>query len=80
MSQHDELKHGDPIWFAQTCRGGYGFSRDVPGEFVRRTTKRVTIRLFRKSGAPVKVAVSDKNIRRRYLKVESAHSDTGSRP
>lgn len=61
------LKAGDPIWYAQTCRGGYGFMRDVPGEYVRSTAKRVTVLLHRRSGDPVQVAVHPRHVRRRYL-------------
>ena len=67
MSQPDELHAGDPIWFAQTCRGGYGFERDVPGEFVRAHVSRVTVVLYRKLGDPVEVVVHPKNVRRRCV-------------
>lgn len=31
----DPLTPGTPVWYRQTCRGGYGFQRDVPAIFVR---------------------------------------------
>ena len=59
------MNEGDPIWYRQTQRGGYGFQRDVPGEFVRESGRRVTVLLHRKSGEPVQVVVHPKNVRPR---------------
>jgi hypothetical protein len=57
---------GDRIWFRQTCRGGYGFQRDVPGWFVRQTAKRVTVLLsIANSERKVTVPVHPKNVRAR---------------
>ena len=67
MSQPEELRAGDPIWFAQACRGGYGFQRDVPGEFVKVSRTRVTVLVYRKPGDPVQVVVHPRNVRRRHV-------------
>lgn len=57
--------HGDPIWFRQTCRGGYGWERDVPGLFWERTAKRITVCLTKKDGTHAYVSVHPKNVRPR---------------
>ena len=59
------LKAGDPIWYRQICRGGYGFDRDVPGEFMHTTPRRVTVRLWMKDGTRVEVVVHPNNVRPR---------------
>lgn len=56
---------GDPIWYRQTCRGGYGCQRDVPGEFVKATDRRVVVKLWLKDGTRVDVAVTATNVRPR---------------
>lgn len=60
------LSVGDPIWFRQTCLGGYGFQRDVPGEFVRYTPRgRTTVSLRLKDGSRRQISVLARNVRRR---------------
>jgi len=56
---------GDPIWYRQTQRGGYGFTFDVPGTYVRHTDRRTIVRLHRKDGTLTTVAVLPKNVRLR---------------
>jgi hypothetical protein len=62
------LKPGDPIWFCQYYRGGYGWEDQVPGEFVRATPRRVTVRLFTRTGQTVVVHVAPQNVTRRDLR------------
>lgn len=59
------MNDGDAVWYRQTCRGGYGFQRDVPGVFVKRTDRRVIVRLLLKSGESTDVTVHPKNVRPR---------------
>lgn len=59
------MNAGDPIWYRQEIRGGYGFDYDVPGYFVRRTKKRVVVRLTLKRGGEKDVAVSPMRVRPR---------------
>jgi hypothetical protein len=59
------MKAGDPIWYRHVPRGGYGFGFDVPGEFVRATERRVTVRVFKKDGARVDRVVMAHNVRPR---------------
>lgn len=56
---------GDPIWYRQTIRGGYGFVNDVPGEFVCATPRRVTILVYLKDGTTTRIHVSPENVRPR---------------
>ena len=56
------MKPGDRILFRQTCRGGYGFQRFVPGTFVRSTPRRVTVQLTALNGTYVQVSVHPKNV------------------
>lgn len=56
---------GDPVWYRQVLRGGYGFGSDVPGVFKRASPRRVVIKVFLKSGATTQIAVHPKNVRPR---------------
>jgi hypothetical protein len=56
---------GDRVWYRQTCRGGYGFERDVPAVFLRRTLARATIDVELLSGGSKRIVVHPKNLRRR---------------
>jgi hypothetical protein len=60
------MTYGEPIWFRQAQRGGYGFEQDVPGTFVRETAHRIVVRLLLKSGGSTEVAVKPANVRRRF--------------
>lgn len=59
------MKEGDPIWFRQTQRGGYGFQSDVPGRFVRMAGTRAIVLLKKRDGSEKQVAVHPKNVRER---------------
>lgn len=59
------MRAGDPIWYRQVARGGYGFAQDVPGEFVKRTARRVVAKLWLKDGSRRDVAVAPQNVRPR---------------
>lgn len=61
------LRPGDPVWYRQTCRGGYGQQRDVPCTFVRATERRVVVRVELRTGGAADVAVAHKNVRVRVL-------------
>lgn len=65
------MKPGDPIWYRQTVRGGHGFDRDIPGEFVRATARRFVIKLWLKDGTRVDVAVTNEKVRPRDLEAAS---------
>jgi hypothetical protein len=58
------VKPGDPVTYVQTCRGGYGFTRDVPAVFVRAGVKRHTIRVRSSDGSrEVEIHVAPGNLR-----------------
>lgn len=59
------MNPGDPIWYRQVTRGGYGFVNDVPGEFVKATPRRVTIQVFLKDGSKTQISVHPNNVRPR---------------
>lgn len=59
------FKFGDPVWYRQTCRGGYGFQRDVPAVFVCQHAKRASIRVHALDGSKKQIAVDSKNLRLR---------------
>lgn len=59
------MNPGDPVWYRQFIRGGYGFGQDVPGEFVRATKRRISVRLWRKDGTRVTVHLAPQNVRPR---------------
>lgn len=59
------MREGDPIWYRQVSRGGYGYVSDVPGEFVKATSRRVKVRVFTKAGTKVEIAVAPYNVRPR---------------
>jgi hypothetical protein len=63
--QIQALNSGDPIWYRRVQRGGYAFSTDVPGTFVKLTPRRAVVRLTKKDGTQVDVAVSRHNVRPR---------------
>lgn len=59
------MKAGDPIWYRHTQRGGYCLQSNVPGEFVKATARRVVVKVWKKDGTRVNVAVQAKNVRPR---------------
>ena len=63
------MNAGDPIWYRQTSRGGYGFQRDVPGIFIRPASigPRVIVQLERADGIRKDVVVAASNVRPRVI-------------
>lgn len=59
------LQRGDLIWFRQTCRGGYGFQRDVPAVFIQETLRRCSIDVPLHTGGWKRISVKPDNIRAR---------------
>jgi hypothetical protein len=58
------VKPGDAVVYIQTCRGGYGFTREVPAVFVRAGVKRHTIRVRSADGSrEVEIHVAPGNLR-----------------
>jgi len=56
------VKAGDPIWYLQSVRGGYGWDDQVPGEYLRATPRRVLVQLFTRAGEVVRVFVAAENL------------------
>lgn len=56
------MKAGEPIWYLQHIRGGYGYDERVPGHFVRATRARYVVRILLKSGAGKNIAVHPLNV------------------
>ena len=61
------MNAGDPVWYRQVSRGGYGYESNVPGEFVRATEKRVIVKVWLRSGGTTEIAVNPANVRPRDL-------------
>jgi hypothetical protein len=58
-----------PVWYRQTCRGGYGFQRDVPAVEDYRTGQRVSVLVVSAAGGQLRrIAVHPRNIRPRVLR------------
>lgn len=62
------LKPEQRVWYRQTCRGGYGFQRDVPAIYEKQTSRRrVTIRVQLRDGQEKRISVDPINVRPRIL-------------
>lgn len=61
------FKPGDPVWYRQEMRGGYGFIDDVPAEYVRETAHRITVRVRLVEGGTREIHVKRDNVRARDL-------------
>src|SRR5438132_914519 len=77
LERCEPMKAGDAVWFRQTCRGGYGFQRDVPGEFIYVNGRdddpdaRVAIDVTTSLGERKRISVKAKNIRPRSCEAAS---------
>jgi hypothetical protein len=59
------MKAGDPVWYTQIHRGGYGFANKVPALFVRTGKKRVTITVLLRTGGTKQIVVHPNNVSER---------------
>lgn len=44
------MRTGDLVWWRYTARGGYGYTRRIPGVFLRQTMRRVAIEVLKRDG------------------------------
>ena len=62
-----QYQPGDPVWYRQVSPGGYGFAANIPATFVRRTPRRITVRVTLHDGSTRDIHVAAHNVRPRPL-------------